>query len=336
MRRILVDVEPDEASLAALKARPDIEIEIIPFAESARELPATLIESIEILFCSFPPLNFEDMRRVRWIQIASSGYSQLFRCNLAQRGVRATNARGCFDVPIAEWNIAMMVNLVRNLPQLARNQQARVWDRSAQFQRELRGAVAGIWGYGGIGRETARLAKTLGMRIHVFSRNGVNPSPDVYRVEGTGDADGVLPDRVFLSGSEQEFLRGLDFLILAMPLTRNTEGIIGEKELAALPKSAYLLNPARGPLIAEQALLRALSGNWISGAALDTHYQYPMQPDHPIWAFPNVIFTPHISGSSLNPMFQQRLWDIFSQNVARYSSGGKLLNELTADQLRGE
>jgi phosphoglycerate dehydrogenase-like enzyme len=336
MRRILVDVALDDASLAALKERPDIEVEIIPFAESARELPATLIENIEILFCSFPPLNFDDMKRVRWIQIASSGYSQLFRYNLAERGVRATNARGCFDIPIAEWNIAMMVNLVRNLPQLTRNQQARVWDRSAQFQWELRGAVAGIWGYGGIGRETARLAKTLGMRIHVFSRNGVTPSPDVYRVEGTGDADGVLPDRVFLSGSEQEFLRGLDFLILAMPLTRNTQGIIGEKELAALPKSAYVLNPARGPLIDEQALLRALAENWISGAALDTHYQYPMPPDHPIWAFPNVIFTPHISGSSLNPMFQQRLWDIFSQNVARYSGGGKLLNELTADQLQGE
>jgi phosphoglycerate dehydrogenase-like enzyme len=336
MMRILVDVAPDEASLAALKAQPDVEVEIIPFAESARELPTTLIEYVEFLFCSFPPLNFDDMRRIRWIQIASSGYSQLFHCKLTQRGVRATNARGCFDVPIAEWNVAMMVNLLRNLPQLARNQQARVWDRSAQFQRELRGAVAGIWGYGGIGRETARLAKTMGMRVHVFSRNGVTPSPDVYRIEGTGDADGILPDRVFLSGSEQEFLRGLDFLILAMPLTRNTEGIIGEKELAALPKSAYLLNPARGPLIEEQALLRALAGNWISGAALDTHYQYPMPADHPIWAFPNVIFTPHISGSSLNPMFQQRLWDIFSRNVARYSGGGKLLNELTADQLRGE
>src|SRR5262249_18821199 len=122
----------------------------------------------------------------------------------------------------------------------------------------------------------------------------------------------------------------------AMPLTRNTEGIIGEKELAAMPKSAYLLNPARGPLIDEKALLRALAEKWIAGAALDTHYQYPMPSDHPIWAFPNVIFTPHISGSSLNPMFQHRLWDIFSQNVARYSGGGKLLNELTADQLRGE
>jgi phosphoglycerate dehydrogenase-like enzyme len=299
-------------------------------------LPAALIEDVEILFCLFPPSNFEDMRRVRWIQIASSGYSQLFRCNLADGGVRATNARGCFDVPIAEWNIAMMVNLVRDLPQMARNQQAHVWDRSAQFQRELRGLTVGIWGYGGIGRETARLAKTLGMRVHVFSRSGISPSVDVYRVEGTGDEAGVLPDRVFLTGSELEFLHDLDFLILAMPLTSNTEGIVGERELAALPRSAFLLNPARGPVVQEKALLRALTEHWIAGAALDTHYQYPMPAEHPLWNQANVIFTPHISGSSLNPMFQTRLWDIFSQNVQRYLRGEKLLNELTAEQLRGE
>jgi phosphoglycerate dehydrogenase-like enzyme len=174
------------------------------------------------------------------------------------------------------------------------------------------------------------------MRVHVFSRNGVAPAPDVYRVEGTGDPEGVLPDRVFLAGNEKEFLSDLDFLILAMPLTRNTEGLVGEEELAALPKSAFLLNPARGPIVQEQALLRALTEGWIAGAALDTHYRYPMPPDHPIWNFPNVIFTPHISGSTLNPMFQRRLWDIFSQNMNRFRSGEKLLNELSAEQLRGE
>lgn len=336
MVRILVDVAPESARIEELKNRGSVEVEVIPFAEAARELPAALIEDVEILFCTYPPLNFDDMRRVRWIQLASSGYSQLFRCSLADRGVRATNARGCFDVPIAEWNIAMMVNLVRDLPQMARNQQAHVWDRSARFQRELRGSTVGIWGYGGIGRETARLAKTMGMRVHVFSRAGIGPSVDVYRVDGTGDEAGVLPDRVFLAGSEKEFLRDLDFLILAVPLTANTEGIIGAKELAALPRSAFLLNPARGPVVQEKALLRALTEHWIAGAALDTHYQYPMPPEHPLWDQPNVIFTPHISGSSLNPMFQTRLWDIFSQNVCRYLKGGKLLNELTAEQLRGE
>ena len=147
--------------------------------------------------------------------------------------------------------------------------------------------------------------------------------------------DGTLPDRVFGESEKMEFLGGLDFLVLAMPLTKATEGLVGEKELSALPPRAFVLNPARGPIIQQAALLRALREKWIAGAALDTHYHYPMPPDHPLWKFPNVIFTPHISGSSLSPMFKTRLWDIFALNLERITHGQPLLNELTAAQLAG-
>jgi phosphoglycerate dehydrogenase-like enzyme len=116
----------------------------------------------------------------------------------------------------------------------------------------------GLWGYGGIGRETARLAKALGMTIHVLSRLGVKPRRDDFIPLGTGDPEGALPDRVFLSGQEREFLSGLDFLILALPRTRTTTGLIGESELHALPRTAFVLNPARGPIIQERALIQAL------------------------------------------------------------------------------
>ena len=89
-----------------------------------------------------------------------------------------------------------------------------------------------------------------------------------------------------------------------------------------------MLNPARGPLIQEQALLRALREGWIAGAALDTHYHYPMPPDHPLWRMPNVIMTPHISGSSGSPLFLQRVWDIFVQNVARLLQDNPLSKQL--------
>lgn len=336
MIRILIDVAVEESRLAELRGRSDLSIEVIPFEERSRELSRELIENVEVLFCTFPPSNSDVMQKLRWIQIGSSGYSQLFPHCLADRRIRATNARGCFDVPIAEWNVAMMLNLVRDFPRMLRNQQAHVWDRSASFQRELRGLTVGLWGYGGLGRETARLAKSLGMRVHVLSRNGVRPCPDIYRVQGTGDPDGSLPDRVYLAGSEEEFLRELVFLILAMPLTHRTEGIVGERELRWLPASAFLLNPARGPLVREAALLRALTEGWIAGAALDTHYHYPMPSEHPLWNFPNVMLTPHIAGSTLNPMFQNRLWDIFTRNVDRYIGETNLLNELTPEQLRGE
>ena len=335
--KLLIDVPVEPCALAALVATGQYAIDCLdPPAEVVRSIEPHRLHDVEVLFCTFPPANLSDMRSLRWVQIASVGYTQLFGLNLAERGIRATNCRGCFDIPIAEWNMAMLVNLVRDVRQLIRNQDASVWDRSAVFQRELRGLTVGLWGYGGIGRETARLAKQFGLTVHVLTRGGVGPREDVYQVPGTGDPTGSLPDRVFQKGAELEFLSGLDFLILAMPLTKATEGLIGERELSALSRSAFVLNPSRGPIIQEAALIRALQEKWIAGAALDTHYQYPLPPNHPLWHMPNVILTPHIAGSSLSPRFRSRLWDIFSLNLDRFSRGQPLLNELTPAQLAGE
>jgi phosphoglycerate dehydrogenase-like enzyme len=334
--KIVVDAPVNPAALAELRAATRHEFVVIdPPADTPHALPAETIAEADVLFCTLPPTNHALMQRWRWVQIASAGYTQLFGLDLPARGVTATNALGCFDVPIAEWNIAMLVNLARNVRGLIRNQEATVWDRGAAFQREIRGLTVGLWGYGGLARETARLAKQLGLRVHVQTRNGVGPRGDAYTVAGTGDPAGTLPDRVFTRGQELEFLAGLDFLIVAMPLTKQSEGLIGERELQALPRHAFLLNPARGPIVQEPALLRALREGWIAGAALDTHYKYPMPPDHPLWAFPNVIFTPHIAGSSLSPHFHTRLWDIFAQNLRRFEAGQPLLNVITPAQLAG-
>lgn len=302
--------------------------------EKQRTLPLELIEDCDILLCSFPPENHEQMSQLKMIQISSAGYKQLIGQKLEERNIKACNALGVFDVPIGEWNMAMMINLARDLRSLIRNQDEQVWDRNARFQKEISGSVVGIWGYGGIGRETARLAKALNMKVHVLSRSGVKPRENIYCVDGTGDPDGTLPDRVFLMEEKEEFLKGLDFLIMAIPQTGSTEGIVGEAELRMLNPNAYLLNPARGPLIQEQALIRALNERWIAGAALDTHYYYPMPPDHPLWKVPNVILTPHISGSSASPHFLERVWDIFVQNVQRFKNGEALLNELAPLELK--
>ena len=332
---ILVDMRVDEAGLRAVRALPGVTVRRVdpPEESVVRPLPADVLDDVQALFCTFPPSNVADARSLRFVQIASAGYAQLVNIGLAERGVRACNALGVFDVPIAEWNLAMMINLLRDQRGLIRNQEQGVWDRDIRFQRELRGLTVGLWGYGGIGRETARLAKALGMRVHVLTRSGVKERADIYRVPGTGDPDGTLPDRVFRPEQTTEFLGGLDFLILAMPLTKANEGIVGEPELRALRPTAYVLNPARGPLIREEALLRALREGWIAGAALDTHYRYPMPADHPLWRMPNVIMTPHISGSSGSPFFLQRVWDIFVQNVERLQRGQPLLNELAPGEL---
>ena len=333
---IVVDMPVYAPMLHVLQQMQGVNVRLVEPEERSRPLPPELIAGCEVLFCSFPPENHELMLKLRMIQVSSAGYRQLTGQKFEERAIKACNALGVFDVPIAEWNIAMMISLLRDLRGLIRNQESGTWDRSARFQKEIRGSVAGIWGYGGIGRETARLAKALGMKVHVMTRNGITIRQNTYCLPGTGDPEGVLPDKVFLKDDKEAFLQGLDFLIMAMPQTASTEGMIGEQELRMLKQHAFLLNPARGPLIKEQALLKALNEGWIAGAALDTHYHYPMPPGHPLWHMPNVIMTPHISGSSAGTHFTERVWDIFVQNVQRLQDGAPLLNELTREQLRGE
>lgn len=333
---ILIDMPVYEPALKVLRDLPGVNVQIIdPPEERVRPLPKELVEGCDALLCTFPPENHADMTGLKFLQISSAGYKQLIGQGFEDREVRAANALGVFDIPIAEWNMAMMVNLARDMRKLMHNQDSQVWDRSARFQHEIRGSVVGIWGYGGIGRETARLAKAMGMIVHVLTRSGVKPRENIYCVANTGDPEGIFPDKVYLMDEKEEFLKDLDFLILAIPQTDSTEGIIGEKELKLLGPQAFLLNPARGPLVQENALIDALNNKWIAGAALDTHYYYPMPPEHPLWKMDNVIMTPHISGSSSSPKFLERVYDIFTQNIQRILEGKSLLNELSASALKG-
>lgn len=336
MIELIIDLPVYEPVLKKIQELDGVTIRLLPDpAVVARELPVSEIERGTVLLCTIPPENHAAMKNLGLVQIASAGYTQLINQGFPGRNIRCCNALGVFDVPIAEWNMAMMINLARDFKGMLRNQQQKVWDRSARFQDEIRGRVVGIWGYGGIGRETARLARALGMTVHVLSRSGIKPRRHTYCVPGTGDPEGLLPDRVFGMDEKEAFLRSVDFLILAIPQTGSTEGIVGEAELRLLKPSAFLLNPARGPLIKEVALLRALQENWFAGAALDTHYHYPMPPEHPLWEMENVILTPHISGSSASPHFLARVWDIFFENVQRFRNGEPLLNELSAAALTG-
>ena len=332
---ILVDVRVQPDALRKLEAIPGARVTCVDPANEARELPSEIIRDVELLIGTFPPRNHREMSALRFVQLGSVGFTQLYGHDLARRGVRVANARGVFDTAIAEWSVAMMINLGRDLRGMIRNQEQAHWERAPRFATEIRGSVLGIWGYGGIGRETARLAKALGLTVHVLTRRGVGARENLYRVPGTGDPDGTLPDRVFLAGEEEEFLSGLDFLLLAMPLTPANTGLIGERELRALKPTAFLLNPARGPLISEAALVRALDEKWIAGAALDTHFHYPMPPAHPLWRAPNVIMTPHISGTDMGPHFTARLWDIVLHNVEACCSGGPLWNEIASAELDG-
>ncbi len=330
---ITIPLQPDvQRRLEALAGAQVIVTE--PGGDVPEPLPTELIAKADILVCKQPPTNHADMQAVKLVQISSVGFTQLLPMQLAARGARACNARGVYDTAIAEWTVAMLVNMARDLRGMMRNQDKGHWDRDHHFCAEIRGQTIGIWGYGGIGRETARLAKVLGLKVHVMVRRGIGPREEAYAVQGTGDPEGVLPDRVFTTGHELEFLSGVDFLVLAMPLSASNTGLLGERELRVMKPTSFILNPARGPLIQEEALLRALNEKWIAGAALDTHYHYPMPEDHPLWRMPNVIMTPHISGSDKGPHFLDRMGEIVEHNLTNFLTGGPLWNEIAPAELQ--
>jgi phosphoglycerate dehydrogenase-like enzyme len=336
--KILVSVRPEQASLARLHAlNPLGENRLVPpLTAPGQTLPEAVMHDAEVLFCERMPANFGDLRAVRWIQLASAGYSDLFGLPVVERGIRISNAVGVFDVPVAEWNMLMLLNSHRHLPELMANQHARRYDRDRKFQAELRGSIVGLYGYGGIARETARLAKCFGLEVWALTRDGtLKPRTLNYRVAGTGDPEGRLPDRVFGPEQREEFLRGVDFLVIAVPLTAATRGLLGEKELRMLKRSAVLINAARAHIIDEDAYMRCLREGWIRGAALDSHYQEPLPDGNPTWSLPNLMLTPHISGSSESPHYLDRSYDVFLQNLERYLAGEPLLNALSEAQLKG-
>ena len=336
---ILISLATTDQALDQIRqACPHAEIRTGPWIDDeGQNMPTELMTGAHVLLCEIPPANFDDFDQLQWIQLTSAGYSQVLDLPILARNIRVTNGRGNFDAPIAEWNIMMILMWHRHMLEALHNQQHQVWDRSARFQSELRGSVIGLYGYGGIARQTARLAQAMGLEVWALTRDGrAQPRPLIYCLQGTGDPEGVLPDRTFSAAQQQEFFAGLDYLLVGLSLTPATEGIITAKELKMLKPSAVLINPSRAAIIDEQAYIQCLQEKWIRGSSLDVHYAYPLPPEHPLWSMPNLVMTCHISGSAACPYFFERVYDIFSQNISRFCADEPLLNELTESQLRGQ
>jgi phosphoglycerate dehydrogenase-like enzyme len=137
-------------------------------------------------------------------------------------------------------------------------------------------------------------------------------------------------DRVYRKEQLPELLSASDFVILALPLTNETRGLIGEKELRGMKPGAYLINVARGAIVDEEALVRALEERWIAGAGLDVFVKEPLPPESRFYELPNVIFSPHISGDM--PDYEWRATDIFCENLRRYLIGEPFLHEVDKDK----
>ncbi len=223
-----------------------------------------------------------------------------------------TNMRAVHGPTIADHAFAMLLALTRDLPYYLDAAQSGSWNRrgSGSPPIALEGRTLLVVGLGGIGSEVARRGKGFGMRV-VATRRSDTPPPSY--VDRQGRADDLL-----------ELLPEADVVALCVPLTKQTEGMIGRREFEAIKPGAYLINVARGKLVDTEALVEALESGRLAGACLDVTDPEPLPPDHPLWTMPNVIITPHMSGRSA--LTVDRMRAIYLDNLLRFGAGEPLLN----------
>ena len=220
----------------------------------------------------------------------------------AQRSVAVMTAGAANADAVAEFALALMLALARELPRLDRGVKAGTWERPHYQGGEFRGRTVGIVGYGQIGRRVARLAAAFGAKVIIHTRSAI------------ADAAGaeVEPDL-------EALLRRADILSLHCPLTPETRGMIGEAQLRSMPPGALLVNTARGALVDEAALADALGSGHLGGAGLDTFALEPPDPTHPLFTLDNVICTPHVAGATKGSLL--RVGTIAATNIVRHLRG---------------
>lgn len=255
--------------------------------------------------------------KLRWLHTPLAGVDRVLNPEVISTEIRITSSRGVNSIAVAEHAFAMILAMTRGLTAAIRAQSAGRWVQTDLFGRkppldELHGKVLGIYGMGDIGRELAVRAQGLGMQVWGLVRRP-RPKPEYV-------------DRLFAAGRADTLLRGADVLVLALPLTPATQGLIGERQLKRMKPSALFINVGRGELVQESALIRALRERWISGAGLDVFAREPLARSSPLWHMPQVVISPHIAGA--HPYYMERAAGIFMDNLKRYLASKPLLNEV--------
>ncbi|HUT67638.1 MAG TPA: D-2-hydroxyacid dehydrogenase [Dehalococcoidales bacterium] len=255
--------------------------------------------------------------RLKWVQTMSAGVDRFARMDIWDSPVTITGVSGIHATSIGEFTLQLMLMFAKRAPECFRMKQNHQWKRFAPSV--LRGKTVGIVGLGNIGREVARLSKAFGMKVIATRRSATQAKRARY------------VDMLYPAGQLKQLLSESDYVVVSTPLTPETRGLIGEKELRSMKPGAYIINIARGGIIDEEALIRALDEKWIAGAGLDVVATEPLPPESRLWEFDNVILSPHIAGGMED--YMERATNIFCENIRRYLNGKKLLN--IVDKKRG-
>lgn len=293
--------------------------EIVRAAEISGDV--TLAEDVEVLVRGLEREDpgaddlLETLVNVRWVHSLTAGVEDIVSDRLLQRGVILTNAAGCYGEAIAEYVLAAIVSMFRGIPDLYSAKLTGSW-MAHELGREVAGSRVGIVGYGGIGRRVADLARSAGAHVWAVGR-------DSAQVDGHEDDSAV---RVTGPDSLHAMLKVSDAVVVAVSLNTSSRHMFGEREFAAMKRSAVLINVSRGAVIREEALCQALESGSIAGAVLDTTVTEPLPIESKLWSVANLWITPHMAGATRES--RARGLSLLEWNLSRYgcSSLGELRN----------
>lgn len=302
---ILIPHTRDYASAVDLAAALDDRVSTleVTIARTPSETLDGLAEATVLLTIGIEEAWYDHLASIEWIQVMSAGVNHIDLDRLGAADVIVTNASGVHARPIAEQVLGYMLMFERNLLKAVHQQRRGIWERVRGG--ELGDKTVGIVGCGAIGTQVARNCSALGMHVVATKRDTTSKPDGVDELYGPDDLEDVLAVS--------------DYLVLACPLTEETEGLIDYGALRILPRDAVLVNIARGGVIVEPDLVSALQRGTIAGAALDVFETEPLPPDSLLWDLSNVIVTPHMAGST--PHYWERCADLVARNVEPFLNG---------------
>ena len=298
--------------------------------------PADMLENIpdeqwvrcEVLYTKRIVPGPELAPNLKWVQHHYAGIDASIDFLSSDRSnLTITTMSGAAVSQIAEYVLTMLLAFGRQLPALSANQKKAEWpkDRMERFRpRELRTSTVGVVGYGSIGRQVARLLREFGATVLATKSDAMHPADGGYTPPGTGDPQGDFLHRLYPAQAIKSMLKDCDFVIVTVPLTDETRGMVDAEVLSACKPSAYLIDISRGGIVDHPALIKALNEHKLAGAALDVFPEEPLPKKSPLWEMPNVIITPHIAGASAH--YDERAMALFAENLSRYVSDQPLLN----------
>ena len=286
---------------------------------------------VDVLYGNALPRDPAKAPRLKWVQLHMAGPDSLHDHPMyTQTSVALTTTSGVHAATVAEYAITVLLALAHRVPRMVEWKRKGSWPPDERrwplfVPTEVRGATLGLVGYGSIGRELARIAKSaFAMTVLACKRDPSERRDTGYCRPGTGDPEGLLPDSWFTPAQLDELLARSDVAVMCAPLTRETRQLFNAKAFGAMKPSAYFINVGRGGSVDEAALVNALKDGRIAGAAIDVFAQEPPPKKHPLYALDNVIVSPHVSG--FLPTYDDACTELFVENLRRYLAGAPLLN----------